>query len=115
MLPQPGHIYRVTAKASVQFRVPILFRVIRIHEWKPYCDGWVWLDGYELNTAGDAVVRRSIYVQPAGLIDRTPSTPAGHFPPPQSPPPGRPVAATRPANRARSPRAYTDFEPHPRR
>jgi hypothetical protein len=25
------------------------------------------------------------------------------------------VAATRPANRARSPRAYTDFEPHPRR
>jgi hypothetical protein len=44
----------------------MLFRVIRIHDWSTY-DGWAWLDGYELNTAGDAVDRRSIFVQVGGL------------------------------------------------
>jgi hypothetical protein len=44
----------------------MLFRVIRVHDWPTY-DGWVWLDGYELNTAGDAVERRSIFVQVSGL------------------------------------------------
>jgi hypothetical protein len=44
----------------------MLFRVIRVHDWPTY-DGWVWLDGYELNSAGDAVERRSIFVQVSGL------------------------------------------------
>jgi hypothetical protein len=44
----------------------MLFRVIRVHDWPTY-DGWVWLDGYELNAAGDAVERRSIFVQVNGL------------------------------------------------
>jgi hypothetical protein len=30
-------------------------------------DGWAWLDGYQLNAAGDAVERRSIFVQLSGL------------------------------------------------
>jgi hypothetical protein len=56
----------VTRAASVQFVVPIYFRVIRVHDWPTY-DGWVWLDGYELNSVGDAVERRTIFVQVHGL------------------------------------------------
>jgi hypothetical protein len=56
----------VTRAASVQFTTPIVFRVIRIHDWSTY-HGWAWLDGYELNSVGDAVERRSIFVQLDGL------------------------------------------------
>ncbi len=66
MLPRAGDILRVTKAASVQFIEPMLFRVIRVHDWPTY-DGWVWLDGYQLNAAGDAVERRSIFVQLEGL------------------------------------------------
>jgi hypothetical protein len=44
----------------------MLFRVIRVHDWPTY-DGWVWLDGYELNSVGEAIERRSIFVQIDGL------------------------------------------------
>jgi hypothetical protein len=50
----------------VQFSAPLLFRVIRVHDWSTY-DGWAWLDGYELDSSGDAVERRSIFVQVSGL------------------------------------------------
>jgi len=43
-----------------------MFRVIRVHDWSTY-EGWAWLDGYELDSAGDAVERRSIFVQVSGL------------------------------------------------
>lgn len=66
MLPRSGDVLHVTRAASVQFAEPLLFRVIRVHDWPTY-DGWVWLDGYELNQAGDAVDRRSIFVQISGL------------------------------------------------
>jgi hypothetical protein len=66
VLPRSGDVLRVTRAASVQFSEPLLFRVIRVHDWPTY-DGWVWLDGYQLNTAGDAVERRSIFVQVKGL------------------------------------------------
>ncbi len=66
MLPRSGDVLQVTRAASVQFAQPLLFRVIRVHDWPTY-DGWVWLDGYELNAAGDAVERRSIFVQLHGL------------------------------------------------
>ncbi|WP_344616708.1 hypothetical protein [Dactylosporangium salmoneum] len=66
MLPRTGDVLRVTKAASVQFTQPMLFRVIRVHDWQTY-DGWAWLDGYQLNTAGDAVERRSIFVQLQGL------------------------------------------------
>jgi hypothetical protein len=66
MLPQAGEVLHLTRAASVQFAVPVLFRVIRVHPWETYI-GWVWLDGYELNAAGDAVERRSVFVQIAGL------------------------------------------------
>jgi hypothetical protein len=66
VLPRSGDVIHVTKAASVQFAAPMLFRVIRVHDWPTY-DGWVWLDGYELNSAGDAVERRSIFVQVNGL------------------------------------------------
>ncbi|WP_320068392.1 hypothetical protein [Micromonospora sp. RTGN7] len=66
MLPRSGDVLHVTRAASVQFLKPIMFRVIRVHDWPTY-DGWVWLDGYELDATGDAVNRRSIFVQAAGL------------------------------------------------
>jgi hypothetical protein len=66
VLPRSGDVIHVTKAASVQFMSPMLFRVIRVHDWPTY-EGWVWLDGYELNATGDAVERRSIFVQIAGL------------------------------------------------
>lgn len=64
--PRSGDVLRITRAASVQFTSPILFRVIRTHDWPTY-DGWIWLDGYELNSVGEAVERRSIFVQVDGL------------------------------------------------
>ncbi|SBT49931.1 hypothetical protein [Micromonospora auratinigra] len=69
MLPRSGDVLHVTRAASVQFLRPIMFRVIRVLDWPTY-DGWLWLDGYELNATGDAVNRRSIFVQQAGLEQR---------------------------------------------
>lgn len=66
MLPRSGDVLHVTRAASVQFLRPITFRVIRVLDWPTY-DGWLWLDGYELNASGDAVNRRSIFVQRDGL------------------------------------------------
>ena len=66
MLPRSGDVIQVTKAASVQFSTPMLFRVIRVHDWPTY-EGWIWLDGYELNSSGDAVERRSIFVQVGGL------------------------------------------------
>ncbi|MEU4214266.1 hypothetical protein [Actinoplanes sp. NPDC026623] len=66
MLPRSGDVIHVTKAASVQFAAPMLFRVIRVHDWPTY-EGWIWLDGYELNASGDAVERRSIFVQVGGL------------------------------------------------
>jgi hypothetical protein len=71
VLPRSGDVLHVTRAASVQFISPLLFRVIRVHDWPTY-EGWVWLDGYELNSAGEAVERRSIFVQVSGLRQVSP-------------------------------------------
>lgn len=74
-LPKAGDLVHVTRAASVQFVNPIMCRVIRVLDWITY-DRWCWLDVYELNAKGDAVARRSIFVQPAGLqIQRPAPTP----------------------------------------
>ncbi len=71
MSVKSGDVYRVGRAASVQFGPrPIWFRVIRQHDWPTY-DGWVWVDGYELNpSTGEAVQRRSILVLRDGLVRR---------------------------------------------
>lgn len=86
-----GVLVQVTRTASPQFVRPILFRLIRVRtEWITY-DGWAWLDGYQIDAKGDAVARRSIFVQPAGLVihrrtappppRRSRPTPSGTSPP----------------------------------
>jgi hypothetical protein len=65
-MPRSGDVLRLTRSASVQFLEPMLFRVIRVHEWAAD-DGWAWLDGYQLDAEGEAVRRRSIYVHLDGL------------------------------------------------
>jgi hypothetical protein len=85
--PRSGDVLHVTREASVQFSTPIYFRVIRVHDWPTYT-GWLWLDGYELNAIGDAVERRSIFVQAGGL--RRVSGPLG----------GRPYRHNEPARRS---------------
>jgi len=66
MVPRSGDVLHVTREASVQFVDPMLYRVIRVHDWPTY-EGWIWLDGYELNGGGEAVERRSIFVKVSGL------------------------------------------------
>ncbi|MEH1013394.1 hypothetical protein V6U90_09805 [Micromonospora sp. CPCC 206060] len=62
-----GDVLHLTRAASVQFVTPILFRLIRVQQdWITY-DGWVWLDGYEIRANGEAVARRSVFVQRSGL------------------------------------------------
>ncbi|AEV85773.1 hypothetical protein ACWT_4751 [Actinoplanes sp. SE50] len=65
-LPRPGDILRVGSAASVQFRKPILLRVIQVHDWTTY-DGWIWISGYSIDPAGRAIERRTIFVQFDGL------------------------------------------------
>ncbi|MFI9641131.1 hypothetical protein ACIG87_13880 [Micromonospora sp. NPDC051925] len=71
-LPKAGDLVYVTRAASVQFIKPISCRVIRVLDWITY-DGWCWLDVYQLDAKGDAVVRRSISVQPAKLQSQQPA------------------------------------------
>ena len=56
----------------MQFSKPILFRVIRVLD-RPTYDGWIWLEGYQIDNRGDAVERRSIFVMKAGLRTAPPS------------------------------------------
>lgn len=71
MMPRSGDVLYIGREASVQFGFrPIRYRVIRVmeKETRETYAGWAWLDGYELDdTSGDAVERRQIFVQLAGL------------------------------------------------
>ncbi|MFI2407472.1 hypothetical protein ACH47V_23760 [Micromonospora chersina] len=71
-----GDLLHITRAASVQFVNPMWFRLVKVlAERHPY-DGWIWLDGYQLNDRGDAVARREIFVQTAGLRKLTTPPPA---------------------------------------
>lgn len=85
MMPRSGDVVILSKAASVQFAAPLLFRIIRVHDWPTY-EGWIWLDGYELNQQGDAVERRSVFVQVAGLraVGKAPDPRARNGRPPQS-------------------------------
>jgi hypothetical protein len=63
-----GSLLLIDERASVQFGGGrgFVFRVIRVRDWPTY-DGWAWIDGYQLDAAGDAVARRDIFVRLAGL------------------------------------------------
>lgn len=65
---RPGDLLRIGPEASVQFRngSGFVLRLIRVPDWVTY-RGWTWLDGYQLDEHGEAVARRTIFVQIAGL------------------------------------------------
>jgi hypothetical protein len=98
----PGCVIQVGLRASVQFAGDRGFtaRVIRADP-RPATYGWVWLDVYVLDSAGNATERRSIFVQYAGLRLVRPA--------PQDQPPAR-AGTPKPRNRGpalRVPRART--------
>jgi hypothetical protein len=66
--PRFGDVLFLDGRASVQFGGDraIWFRVFRVLDGT--CTlGWVWLDGFELNPQGDALLRREVFVQLGGL------------------------------------------------
>ncbi|MDM4723491.1 hypothetical protein QTQ03_29375 [Micromonospora sp. WMMA1363] len=73
--PGSGDVLRLDERTSVQFSGPraITLRVIAADN-RPTYDGWIWLEGYELDDAGLAVRRHTVFVQLAGL--RAPTRPA---------------------------------------
>ncbi|MFC3993776.1 hypothetical protein [Actinoplanes siamensis] len=76
--PRSGDVLFVGREASVQFagERALYLRVIRVLPHDTY-QGWIWLDGYTVSTDGEAVERRTIFVQLAGLRTVAPApTPA---------------------------------------
>nr|WP_203839063.1 MULTISPECIES: hypothetical protein [Actinoplanes] len=70
-----GDVVLVGRAASVQFAGPagFAFRVVDVDS-RPTYDGWVWLDGYQLDRTGRPVLRRKIFVREAGLRRPRPRT-----------------------------------------
>lgn len=70
--PACWEIVRVDARASVQFAArPMWFRILRVMDWQPVCDGWVWLEGCRLSDLLYPRQRREILVKAAGLTPIT--------------------------------------------
>ncbi|MEH1013567.1 hypothetical protein V6U90_10685 [Micromonospora sp. CPCC 206060] len=67
-VPVPGDVVLLGAAASVQFGGSrgLRLRVSAVGTAPTY-HGWCWLTGYVLDAAGDAVDKREVYVQVAGL------------------------------------------------
>ncbi len=88
---RPGDVVLVGAEASVQFSGDraLTFRIIRVDPRVTY-DGWIWLEGYVIGAAGNALQRRRIFVRHEGLRPMTVSRPneGGRLPAPR--PPGTP-------------------------
>lgn len=75
MTPETGSVVLVDADCSVQFTGPraLRVRVMSVDDRTNY-PGWVWLTGYVLGPTGQAVDKRQLYVQAAGLKLITPPT-----------------------------------------
>ncbi|MDG9673617.1 hypothetical protein [Micromonospora sp. DH14] len=68
-----GDVVLLTVAASVQFREPIVVRVIREIPDRHTYDGWLWLDAYQLDPKGEAVARRELFVLRTGVRRQAPS------------------------------------------
>ncbi|MFG3641684.1 hypothetical protein ACGF3C_15590 [Micromonospora sp. NPDC047762] len=62
-----GNPRHLTTAASLQFLRLIFVRVIRELPERHTYHGWVWIEGYQLNAAGDAVAHRELSVRRAGV------------------------------------------------
>ena len=65
-LPESGDLLLLNRPASPQFIAPFMFRVSRQWNWDAY-SGWTWIDGYQLDNNGKAIVKRSLFVFVEGL------------------------------------------------
>ncbi|WP_244236234.1 hypothetical protein, partial [Micromonospora inaquosa] len=103
-----GDLLHIDRAASVQFAIPFRFRLIKVLADRITYDGWVWLEGYQLDSRGEALARRELFVQKEGL--RLLAEP---------PPQGRPVPVRGRANQAthrhRQPDPSRKPSPAPRR
>ncbi|BFU47923.1 hypothetical protein KRMM14A1004_61600 [Krasilnikovia sp. MM14-A1004] len=65
---KPGQIVHLGGAASVQFEGlrAITLRIVRVDR-RPTYEGWIWLEGYVLDSHGRAVERRNVFVLRAGL------------------------------------------------
>ena len=79
--PTPGDLLRIDGQASPQFGGDrtLTFRVTVVDP-RPTYTGWVWLTGYVLDASGEAVQRREIFVQLAGLRRVTVTEPSARRP-----------------------------------
>ncbi|MCZ7376566.1 hypothetical protein [Micromonospora sp. WMMC250] len=68
MRPDPGAVVLVGPECSVQFSGSraVRVQVVSVDERTNY-PGWIWLTGYVLGPRGQAVDKRELYVQAAGL------------------------------------------------
>ncbi|GIJ12819.1 hypothetical protein ACFFMR_13925 [Micromonospora andamanensis] len=60
-------VYLLTREASPQFATPITVRVIRERTDRSSYDGWAWIEVYQLDSRGEAIDRRELYVRPDGM------------------------------------------------
>ncbi len=67
-----GHMVRLDRRPFPQFVYPIKFRVIRILD-RPTYDGWLWLEGYELDASGDALRKRQLFVKTEAVQPQNPA------------------------------------------
>ena len=81
--PRTGQVIELGPDASPQFTHPIRIRVQQViasgyHDWR-------WLTGYQLDTHGNAVERRELFVRLTGLhVLDTPVRPTAARRPPAS-------------------------------
>ncbi|SCG14991.1 hypothetical protein GA0070610_1216 [Micromonospora echinofusca] len=71
-----GDVLHLTRAASPQFVRPIFFRLIKIRTELYTYDGWIWMDGYQLDEKGDAIARRELFVLKAGVRTQLPPSKA---------------------------------------
>jgi hypothetical protein len=88
--PQPGDLLIIDGRASVQFAGDraLLLRVTTVSQAPTY-HGWTWLTGYAVDQSDQAIEKREVYVQLAGVAPAT----AGSVPAPRARP--APAAARR--------------------
>lgn len=104
MRPQPGDLLRVDGRASVQFAGDraLTFRVVSVGPKLTYT-GWIWLTGYVIDRRGQAVDRRELFVQVAGLR-RAPQPTTPHQVSRRGATGGPPAESARPSRSGTAPR-----------
>ncbi|WP_083936731.1 hypothetical protein [Longispora albida] len=65
--PKPGDVLRLTRASSPQFAKGLLLRVTKLSDRRSSVSGWAWVEGYQLNSAGDAVLKREVFINLASL------------------------------------------------